>query len=177
VLVAIRNRQSSIVEADHVWNFAMFGISLSRCHIPEVTIQQHQLTERIVRRSKESDEEVLFVQQHDSPILPVWVHGQLRVLPWGNQRKNSKLPKTHWCREESLIAGNWGWLHPIEVEIPAIYGWDNGVWYVIRQGIRGILINEHRGASIVYPISKPATHYYQVMVRNRRMPAFVGETI
>jgi hypothetical protein len=54
-------------------------------------------------------------------------------------------------------------------------GFDRGVWYVIRQGIRGLLVPDERGKAVVYMICEPSTHYYQVMTRNSRMPVLIEE--
>ncbi|QDT32493.1 hypothetical protein [Thalassoglobus polymorphus] len=154
----------------------MFGISLLRREVPDALIQSYRLQGRIARRTKDSDEELLFFDQHDFPRLPVWMEGQLRFLPWGNRTSQSLLPRTHWCPFESLDAGNWSSLQPVEVVVPASFGCDRGVWYLITEGIRGVVVKD-RQQQVVYPISTQATHYYEVMTRNRRMPNFVGETI
>ncbi len=154
----------------------MFGLALIRREMPDELIALHQLRSRIVRRCQAADEEVYFVDQHCVPLLPVWVDGQFLILPWGNRNPNSKLPRTGWCRQESLEEGSWRWLHPLPVEIPASYGCDRGVWYVVNEGLRGVIVQEqHR--RVVYPLSQQSTHYYEVMTRNRRMPVFIGETI
>ena len=61
--------------------------------------------------------------------LPVVHDGQLVIYEWGNRgNKESKLPRTGWCRNESLEAGKWRWLSPEPVEIPADFGLEKGVW-------------------------------------------------
>lgn len=154
----------------------MFGISLLRREIPDELIAQYKLQGRITRRTKEADEELLFLDQHCVPVLPVWIDSQLQILPWGNRNPGSRLPRTSWCATESLTEGRWSWLQPTEVNIPATYACDRGVWYLVTEGIRGVVVEE-RDRHVVYPISQQATHYYEVMTRNRRMPIFVGKTI
>ena len=63
------------------------------------------------------------------------------------------------------------------VDIPAILGFDRGVWYAIRQGIRGLLVEDERGNAVVYMICEPASHYYRIMTRSDRMPVLIGERI
>lgn len=63
-----------------------------------------------------------------------------------------------------------------EVVIPATAGIRKGVWFPIRQGIRG-LIAEAGGAAAAYMLVEPSTHYFKVMTRSERMPVLIGERI
>ena len=65
----------------------------------------------------------------------------------------------------------------IPVDIPVTFGLERGVWYRIRQGIRGILVPDERGIAVAYMICEPATHYYHVMTRSSRMPVLIEEKI
>lgn len=154
----------------------MFGIALLRRNLSDELIARHQLQARLTRRSKEADEEIQFIDRHCVPLLPVWMHGQLRILPWGNRTANSRLPRTSWCPAEGLKEGEWNWLQPLAVEIPASYGCDRGVWYAVSEGVHGIVVREAQ-RDVVYPLSQRATHYYEVMTRSHRMPVLIGETI
>jgi hypothetical protein len=58
-----------------------------------------------------------------------------------------------------------------------MFGFDRGVWSVIRQGIRGLVVPDERGMAMVYMICVPATHYYRIMTRNDRMPVLIEERI
>ncbi|WP_437230104.1 hypothetical protein SH661x_001785 [Planctomicrobium sp. SH661] len=135
----------------------MFGVSIARREFPDALIQRHQLGNRITRRHAEAEEEIVFMDVARPRLLPVWMDGQLLVLPWKG-----------WREIETLQAGEWG---GHEAEIPATFGFDAGVWYTMR-GIRCAVV-----ARAVYPIRQPSTHYYEVMTRQPRMPLFVGETI
>jgi hypothetical protein len=60
----------------------------------------------------------------------------------------------------------------------ATMGLDKGVWYRIRQGIRGLVVPDERGFPRVYVICEPSTHYYQIMTRGSRwIPALIDERI
>jgi hypothetical protein len=63
------------------------------------------------------------------------------------------------------------------VDIPAALGYDAGVWFAIRQGIRGVLVSDERGVPRVYVICEPSSHYYGVMTRSPWMPVLIGERI
>jgi hypothetical protein len=63
------------------------------------------------------------------------------------------------------------------VDIPASVGYESGVWFAVREGIRGVLVHDERGIPIVYMVCVPASHYYHVMTRSRRMPVLIGERI
>jgi hypothetical protein len=87
------------------------------------------------------------------------------------------LPLTGWTRQTSIESGAWGEreLHP--VDIPATLGLDRGVWYCIRQGVRGVVVHDEAGRPRVYVVCEPASHYYRTMTRSEWMPALVGEWI
>ena len=69
-------------------------------------------------------------------------------------------------------------LDPEPVDIPAALGLERGVWFLIPEGmIRGVLIRDERGRPHVYMLTQPASHYYQIMTRNPRMPVLLGEQI
>ena len=61
--------------------------------------------------------------------------------------------------------------------IPATLALDGGVWYKVRQGVRGVAVRDERGGVVVYPLVEPASHYYEVMTRSPWMPVLVGERI
>ena len=64
------------------------------------------------------------------------------------------------------------------MDIPASFGLDRrGVWYLIEQGIRGLLVPDERGNAVVYMICEPASHYYRVMTGSARMPVLIDQKI
>ena len=106
----------------------------------------------------------------------IWHEGQLRVVPWGCRRGESKiLPPTGWARLGTVRAGAWAEWSAESVEIPAVLGFDGGVWFAIRQGIRGILVRDEKDRPHVYPVCEPASHYYEVMTRSEWMAVLVRE--
>ncbi len=110
--------------------------------------------------------------------LPAWYGERLGIYPWGNRERQSALPRTGWCRREILEEGLWRHLNPEPVEIPAALGLERGVWFLIPEGmIRGVLVRDRRGRPHVYMLTQPASHYYQIMTRNSRMPVLIGEQI
>src|SRR5262249_25625002 len=90
----------------------------------------------------------------------------LRFSPW-----------TGWTWQTSIEEGLWANWGAEPVDIPAALGHDGGVWYRIRQGIRGVLVHDEQGEPVAYLICEPASHYYAVMTRSRRMPVLLGERI
>lgn len=56
-------------------------------------------------------------------------------------------------------------------------GLEGGVWFAVREGIRGLVVHDERDEPVAYMICEPASRYYEVMTRSRRMPALVGERI
>jgi hypothetical protein len=155
----------------------MDGIALSWRTLPQSLIDRHDLTDRVILRTDEADREIRFLYRDVRPLLPAWVESELSIFSWGQPRRKSKLPRTKVVAQETLQAGVWQDVHPEPVDIPANFGWDKGVWYRIKEGIRGILVRDESDNQIVYVLTEPASHYYQVMTRNTRMPVLCGERI
>jgi hypothetical protein len=68
-------------------------------------------------------------------------------------------------------------LAPEPVEDPAAYGYSTGVWFRVKQGLRGLLVYTQLGEPVVYLVCEPATRYYRVMTRAEWMPVLIGEVI
>ena len=152
------------------------GVALALSDLPLKLITEHGLRDRIRERGGEPEVQFLFGDARR--LLPVWQGGQLRVVTWGNRRdENRSLPCTGWTQLITVEAGRWADFQPESVVIPATLGLDKGVWYRIRQGIRGLLVRDERGEARVFVLCEPSTHYYQVMTRSRWMPVLVDELI
>ena len=149
------------------------AIALPIDELPAELVRMHQ--RRIVVREPAGTREVRFLFRDPQPALPVWVDCRLLVLPWGNRAKTSRLPRTGWCRLEDLEAGLWRHLQPEAVDIPATLGLEKGVWFLIPEGgLRGVLVRDERKQPHVYMLTQTASHYYEIMTRNNRMPLFAG---
>lgn len=64
------------------------------------------------------------------------------------------------------------WVGAELVEIRASAGLDGGVWFRIRQGVRGLVVGGE-----AWLIVEPASYYYKIMTRQERMPVLIGERI
>jgi hypothetical protein len=153
------------------------GVALALSELPVELIERHRLHARTHDRGGEP--EVRFLLRDRSRSLPVWLDGQLQIVRWGNRRGQSKgLPCTAWTWLATLEAGGWSEREPVAVVIPATMGLDNGVWFHVREGIRGVVVRDEQGQSVVYALCEPASHYYQVMTRGSVwMPVLVNERI
>jgi hypothetical protein len=152
------------------------GIALAASELPVELIVRHGLKHRIHDRGGEPEVRFLYRDRH--PRLPIWRAGQLQIVRWGNGSGLSRLlPRTGWTWRATIDDGYWHGLNPMAVDIPAMLGLDNGVWFRIRQGIRGLLVPDDHGVAVVYMICEPASHYYQVMTRSNRMPLLIEEKI
>ncbi len=118
--------------------------------------------------------EVRFMLRAKTPLLPVWHCGQFRLVQWGS--KTGRLPKSGLTWQKTIDEGGWGPYGAEPIEIRATAGLDGGVWFRIRQGIHGLLVETPRETA-AYLIVEPADHYYRVMTRRDRMPSLVGERI
>jgi len=152
------------------------GIALPIDDLPEELVRRQR--RRLVLRTPGDSHELRFLYRDPRPELPAWHGSQLGIYPWGNRGGGqSSLPRTGWCRLETLEDGLWRSWNPEAVEIPAALGLERGVWFLIAEGIRGILVRDEHGCPHVYMLTQPASHYYQIMTRNPRMPVLLGEQI
>jgi hypothetical protein len=151
-----------------------FGIALPIDALPEELVLQHQ--HRVALREPGAARELRFLYRDPQAELPAWHGNQLAIYPWGNRDgSGSRLPRTGWCRQESLEAGRWRYLDPQPVDIPAAMGLEKGVWFLIPEGIRGIFVRDEHDMPHVYMLTQPASHYYQIMTRHDRMPVLLGQ--
>lgn len=154
------------------------GIALAWNELPPPLVERHRLRRRVRGDSREG--EAHFLYRAEPALLPVWHEGQLKIVRWGNRRRpggSRSLPPTGWTWRSTVEAGGWLPWQPEPVDIPASYGLENGVWFLIRQGIRGLLVRDEHGEPVVYMICEPASPYYQVMTRSPRMPSMIEERI
>ena len=152
------------------------GIVLPASDLPLELIDRHQLSARLHERGGEP--ECRFLWRHRPALLPVWHEGQLRLVRWGCRRGESRtLPTTGWTWRESVEGGKWQHASAQPVDIPARLILERGVWISVRQGVRGLLVEDERQVPTVYVVIEPASHYYQVMTRGRWMPVLIGERI
>ena len=154
------------------------GISILKARLKQELFEQYELAHRVTMRGEDTDPELHFMYTDPVVQLPVVHDGQLVIYEWGNRgNKESKLPRTGWCRNESLQAGKWRWLSPEPVEIPADFGLEKGVWFQINQGMRGIVVRDEIQQPHVYMLTQQASHYYQTMTKHERMPILLGQEI
>src|SRR5262249_60202400 len=88
------------------------GIALSWNALPLEVLEQDDLRRRVHERGGER--EVQFLFRDYMPILPVWHEGHLRLVTWGNRRRESRrLPCTGWTWLATVEAGGrGGWPPP-----------------------------------------------------------------
>ena len=152
------------------------GVALASSELPLGLIEKYGLDERTHDRGGET--EVRFYWQATPTLLPVWWNGRLHVARWGNKdRSERKLPPTGWTWQATVESGRWSALAPEPVVIPATYGLSNGVWFRVKQGLRGLLVRTQAGEPVVYLVCEPSTRYYQIMTRGEWMPVLLGEVI
>jgi hypothetical protein len=154
----------------------MTGIALPLSDLPSAL---HDIPEvRLRRYDRQGRPEVRFHWWHEPALLPVRWCGQVRLLRWGSkQRKGTQLPFGGWVGEDRIGAGVFAAAAPEQVVIPAALGHDAGVWYVIDQGVRGVVV-EDRGGPVVYVVTRPSTNYYRNMTQQApMMPVLVGQVI
>lgn len=154
------------------------GISILKARLKQELFEQYELGGRVATRAGSDQEELHFMFPDPVVQLPVEWDGQTLILEWGNRgNKDSKLPRTGWCRQESLDAGKWRWLRPEQAIIPADFGLEKGVWFHIDQGLRGVVVRDEQENPHIYMLTTGASVYYQNMTRHERMPVLVDQVI
>jgi len=123
-----------------------------------------------------SGDEVRVYFAKKDPLLPIHYRGNNRLVSWGN-KLNNKVPRSGYCKLESLESGKWQWFNPEPVTILASVGLTNGVWFQIRQGIKGVLIKDNQGVYHVYILMTPSTHYFKIMTGADRMPVLINQIL
>jgi hypothetical protein len=120
------------------------GIALAYSELPQELIDRHRVHDR------GGEPEVRFLFRDRDRVLPVWLDGRLQVVRWGNRRGQSRaLPCTAWTWTATLEGGGWGELEAVPVVMPAKLGLDRGVWYHIREGVRGVVVRDEQGRPAV----------------------------
>lgn len=154
------------------------GISILKARLKQELFEHYELANRVVDRGEGNELELHFMFTDPVVMLPVEIDGQTLIMEWGNRgNKESKLPRTGWCRQESLEAGKWRWLKPEPVIIPADFGLEKGVWFTIDQGMRGVVVRDEADQPHVYMLTTEASVYYANMTRHERMPVLVEQVI
>ena len=123
-----------------------------------------------------SGNEMRFFFKRPGALLPIHHQGENRLVAWGN-KKLAALPRTGFCKIESIEAGKWKWLIPLPVRIIASAGWAKGTWFQVRQGIRGMLVHDQDGHPHCYVVTQPATHYFKIMTGADRMPMLLDQIL
>lgn len=152
------------------------GIALPRDELPLAMLEDPRIRERIY--SREGREEVQFHWWQTPTVLPVRWRGRLQLIAWGSKaRRRSPLPVGGWLTEEDLQAGTFAASRPEAVVIPAVFGHHVGTWFLINEGIRGVVVDSPAGP-VVYMLVQPASNYYRNMTeQSPTMPIFVGQVI
>jgi hypothetical protein len=118
--------------------------------------------------------EVRFDWWHEPALLPVRWDGALRLAKWGSKDRRGRVPQG-----SALTAEQAGILSPTEeVVIPATCGFHRGTWFLIEEGVRGVLLPECPGGPVVYMLVEPASNYFRNMTgQSAMMPVFVNQVI
>jgi hypothetical protein len=152
------------------------GIAIAVSELPVDLVSDWRVKNRIYQRGQL--EEVQFHWWQMPTLIPVQLDGQLQLMPWGNKNKRSPLPFGGWISRDDLELGLLQNIHAEDVLIPANLGQHRGTWFLIIEGIRGILIRDRACGSVVYMLTEPSTNYYRNMTEQEPfMPVLVGQVI
>ena len=148
------------------------AIALATSDLPVDLVHRHRLAERIYAR--EGREEFQFHWWQVPTVLPVRWNGKLELLPWGSKSRRGPLPYGGWVAEDHAPAI---FSSPEPAVIPANLGFQKGTWFLILEGIKGVVI-ETRHGPVVYMLTEAASNYYRNMTeQSAAMPVFVNQII
>jgi hypothetical protein len=151
------------------------AIAIALSELPVDLVRRHRLAERVHARA--GREEFQFHWWQAPTLLPVRRDGRLEILPWGSKARRGPLPYGGWVAVEHIAGGVLANARPEEVVIPANLGHQKGTWFLINEGIRGVVV-EARGGPVVYMLTEPSSNYYRNMTeQSPTMPVFVNQVI
>lgn len=112
----------------------------------------------------------------DTPVLPIQT-AQVgwQLCRWGNRNEISTLPTGGWAKQESLAAGKWAAYYPQPVVIPLVAGYEQGVWFAIATGVRGVML-AHATGNRVYMVTEAADEAYLQLTHHPRRPSLINQT-
>src|SRR5262245_27097929 len=120
------------------------GIALAVSEVPLPLLNQPRAQARLHSRGGEA--ELRFFFREPERLLPVVAGGEVRLVRWGSRRSESKvLPPTGWTWLASVEGGQWGQTRAEPVVIAATMGFEKGIWFRVREGIRGLLVRDEKG--------------------------------
>lgn len=153
------------------------GIALSVTELPTDVAGDPHLAPRLYDR--EGCKEMRFLAWQSPAILPVQWHGRLQILPWGNRRRRQGgLPASGWVTRDELDSGLFAHVQAEDALIPCHLGLHRGTWFLILEGIRGIVAKEATGNPVAYMLMEPSSNYYRNMTEQEKlMPVLVDQII
>jgi hypothetical protein len=148
------------------------AIALPTSDLPLDLARRDEVAGRLHLR--EGREEFQFHWWQEPTVLPVRWDGRLALLPWGSKSRRGPLPHGGWVAEDHVPRL---FARADEAVIPATLGFQKGTWFLILEGIRGVVV-ETRTGPVVYMLTRPATNYYRNMTeQSPTMPVFVNQII
>lgn len=150
----------------------MTGLALALSEVPDRIIEEHP--ERVYER--EGKQELQFHWWQTPTVIPVRWNGRLQTLRWGNRDRRGRLPYGGWISVAQMEAGLFAHARPEEVVIPANLGFHRGVWFLVAEGFRGVILPRVPGGPVVYMLIEPATNYFRNMTeQSETMPVLVED--
>jgi hypothetical protein len=152
------------------------GIAVAVSEFPLAVATDPRLEPRAYER--QGHREIQFHWWQSPTLLPVLWEGGFHLLPWGSKTRRGPLPTGGWIPRDRIEAGDLGHAGPEEVVIPANLGHHKGTWFLISEGIQGVLLRDRADKPLVYMVTEPASNYYRNMTEQEAMmPIFVGQVI
>ena len=150
----------------------MTGLALVLSELPAEIVRRHP--ERVYDGGGHAEWQFHWWQT--PALLPVQWQGTFRILPWGCKDRRSRLPQGGWISLAQVEAGALAAARPDEVVIPANLGYHRGVWFLVEQGFRGVVLQTGPHGPVVYMLTEPSTNYFRDMTeQSEMMPILVNQ--
>jgi hypothetical protein len=153
------------------------GIAITISEVPHDVATDPRLANRLYDRDGRQEMRFLWWQKPSN--LPVQWNGQLRILPWGNRRRDrGGLPTSGWISRDELQLGMLAHAKAEDVVIPCQLAINRGTWFLVVDGIRRIVAKDGEGKPVVYMLTEPSSNYYRNMTEQEpMMPVLIGQVI
>ena len=152
----------------------MTGIALALTEVPLDARERYP--ERVYTR--EGQPELQFHWWQAPTLLPVQWRGAFVLMRWGSKDRRGRLPFGGWVSVNEMETGTLGNATPEEAVVPANLGFHRGVWFLVEEGYRAVVLPKIPGGPVVYSLTEPATNYWRNMTeQSNMMPVLVNQTI
>jgi len=144
------------------------GIVFNLDKVSRQELEEYYSDKEVAKFTSEGKATSFFWQ--DNPVLPIVDDRKISLKSWGNRDKNNHLPQTGWAKLESLNEGKWDHYKPRYVKIPAVRGYEKGLWFdAPKDGYLGVVVGQGQSER-AYMVTAQASQEYLNLTKHDREP-------